>query len=147
MKKYLNRPVFLIYNSNKIMKTNKTINLSFISMVILIIILEGVIPNIFTIWNLIPILIYYFLFKNWIKYRNKTLVKFSLILNGIFLIIFPLVVNVMRAFDIQWFKTWSSTSAIIFIFIPLYAILFSIIPAITQVVFISKLKHKNKTGL
>jgi hypothetical protein len=49
----------------------------------------------------------------------------------LFLIIFPTFSGVMWIFDIEGTKSGSSTAGLIFIFVPILAFVFSLIPYIT----------------
>ena len=88
--------------------------------------------NLFLIWNLLPVVAFYFITNQYFKSWNKLLIlpKICLIFLGLFLIIFPTLVSIMWIFDIEGTSSSSSTSGLIFLFIPLWAFVFSLIPFI-----------------
>lgn len=110
----------------------KNLTLIIILIVSAIIIIVAVGFNLFLVWNLLPIVVFYFVSK---KYFNnwsvlKTFSKICLILLAVFLIIFPTAICTMWIFNIGEIATGSSTAGLIFIFIPVSAFVFSLIPYI-----------------
>lgn len=124
------------------MKKIKALEIIFIAIAIFIVASEGVKPNYFTVWNLLPILAFYFLLKNGLPFWKNTKIKITLILTGVALLLFPVAVHVMWLFDMGKTKTGSSTAGLIFIFIPSFAFLVAILPALVQLVYVFILKNK-----
>src|SRR3972149_438773 len=94
----------------------------FLSFAILIYFLEGVALNPFAIWNASPLLISYFLYSRGLTLNSRpviigfafyTIISLGLLLFG----------HLAWYFDWQGTKTGSSTSGLIFIFLPLYAVI------------------------
>jgi len=86
-------------------------------------------------WNILPVMLYYFLFKNGIPFRDKRLVKITLGITGFLMLFLPLYSH------LDWvMSSHGSTEGLAFIFIPLWGILFSIIPAVVQLVYVQRLK-------
>lgn len=104
------------------MNKNKALILSTILCSLYIVFTEGGSPNMFTIWNLSPIFLCYFILKNSFKEKNKSSrwnsICFTLTTVGS-------IIYVHTAWWQNWqeIKTGSSTSAIIFIFLPIYSII------------------------
>jgi hypothetical protein len=121
----------------------KTLEIVIITIALFIVISEGVTPNFFTVWNLLPILVYYFLLKKGLPFWKNIIIKITLFLTGITLLLFPVIIHLMWAFDFGETKTGSSTSALVFIFIPVWALLFAFLPITVQLIYISKLKNKS----
>ena len=111
----------------------KNLTLIIISAISAIIVAFAVGFNYFLIWNLLPALTFYFItkkyFNNWNLLKNSS--KICLIFIVLFLIIFPTFSGVMWIFDIEGTKSGSSTAGLIFIFVPILAFVFSLIPYIT----------------
>ena len=85
---------------------------------------EGVNPGIFTLWNLLPIVIGYFVLKY--SFVNRTsfvssLPGFGYLILGIG---FSLLTHAAWLFDWGETQTGSSTSGLMFIFIPVFSIVF-----------------------
>ena len=102
---------------------------------------EGVAPNVFTAWNWLPLFISYVIFKT--AKTSKSLPNETAAIG--FLIgsmTLSLFFHSMWLFDIGGSKTGSSTSGLIFIFIPIY----SIVPGIVGY-FIGKHFGKRKVGI
>ena len=103
-----------------------------ISVISAIIVTIAVGLNSFLIWNLLPAVAFYFLtkkyFNNW--YVLKIFSKICLILLLLFLIIFPAYASFMWIFDIGATQSGSSTAGLIFIFVPFWAFVFSLLPYI-----------------
>jgi len=110
----------------------KDLPLVIISVVSAIIVTIAVGFNFFLIWNLLPAVAFYFLtkkyFNNW--YVLKIFSKICLILLLLFLIVFPAFASFMWIFDIAGTQSGSSTAGLIFIFIPFWAFVFSLLPYI-----------------
>jgi hypothetical protein len=110
----------------------KNLPLIVISVVSAIIVTIAVGFNFFLIWNLLPAVACYFLtkkyFNNW--YVLKIFSKICLIFLLLFLIVFPVFASFMWIFDIAGTKTGSSMAGLIFIFIPFWAFVFSLLPYI-----------------
>jgi hypothetical protein len=100
--------------------------------------------NYILIWNLLPAVAFYFItkkyFNNWKVLKISS--KICLILLVLFLIIFPTISAVMWIFDVEEAKSGSSTAGLIFIFIPIYAFLFSLIPFI--ILISMGIRHNNR---
>ena len=110
----------------------KNLTLIIISVISAIIVSTAVGFNLFLIWNLLPVVAFYFITKNYFNnwYALKIFSKICLIFLLIFLLIFPTLISIMWIFDIGETKTGSSTAGLIFIFIPIWAFVFSLIPYI-----------------
>ncbi|MEW8351156.1 MAG: hypothetical protein AB2689_04935 [Candidatus Thiodiazotropha taylori] len=82
---------------------------------------EGVTPNMFTIWNLLPVLVAYLLFKRAAEKR-----KIGTISGAIgFLVVgigFLLFAHLSWLFDWGGTKTGSSTAGLIFLFAPIWSL-------------------------
>ncbi|MEW8206310.1 MAG: hypothetical protein AB2770_14250 [Candidatus Thiodiazotropha taylori] len=83
---------------------------------------EGVTPNIFTMWNLLPVLATYMLFKGAAKRRRirTTLGAVGFLVFGVGLLLF---VHLAWLFDWGETKTGSSTAGLIFLFAPVWSLL------------------------
>lgn len=103
-------------------KVQKTWAVIFLLLAILIYYLEGIAFNPFALWNASPLLISYYLVSKGIRINSKpvligfvfyTIASLGLLLFGHF----------AWYFDWQGTKTGSSTSGLIFIFLPVYAVI------------------------
>ena len=85
---------------------------------VFIVIAEGVTINIFTLWNLVPIVICYYLFRLAIKENRVALyggaIGYTLL--GVGLLLF---IHAAWYFDLDGTSTGASTGGLIFIFIPI----------------------------
>ena len=88
----------------------------------IVVITEGVKPNLFTVWNLLPVIYCYLLFRKAISNSSITMIGGSVgfALTGIPLLLF---VHAAWFFDWEGTKTGSSTGGLIFVFIPIYSII------------------------
>lgn len=86
-----------------------------------VVIAEGVKPNVFTVWNLFPILICYFVLKMATSNGSRASLwgSIGLTFSGIGMLLF---VHAAWLFDWGGTKTSSSTSGLIFIFLPVYSL-------------------------
>ena len=92
----------------------------------LIVLAEGVAPNLFTLWNLVPLFISYLLFAVAI-YKKNTGLLVGAIGYSLFGIGISFVGHTAWYFDWYQIKTASSTSALIFIFLPVFSLIIGIL--------------------
>lgn len=119
--------------------------MGFTIMAIVIYYLEGILINPFAIWNASPLLISYLLVSKSIEQDSK-LIFIGFVLFTFISLTLSLLGHFAWHFDWQQTKTDSSTSAILFIFIPVYAIILGGVGYILGL-FIGKLKFINKSDI
>jgi hypothetical protein len=97
---------------------------------------QGWPPGPLALWNLVPVILYYPALR---YFRRRGIrgaaVKVSLAVFSLCLLGIPTAAHLAWAADFQATRTGSSTSALIFVFIPLYAIVLSIVPFLVALFF------------
>ena len=88
--------------------------------------------NYFALYQLLPIVVFYiFQIKVFAKIKRITTAFFvCYILSILILLTFPLTAQIMWHFDISCLASKSSTSGLLFVWLPIYAILPGIIPCV-----------------
>lgn len=99
--------------------------------------------NYFALYQLLPIVVFYLFQVKLFKGVSSTSLKICYLLAIIILLAFPLLVQLSWYFDLFSFKSKSSTSGLIFVWLPLYALL----PGLLPCVIASWIKSKNKSKL
>lgn len=89
------------------------------------------------LWNLGPVTAFYYMFKKGLPYMRSISLKVTLSLSAPGLVIIPLIEHLELMYE-RIFGGGSSTSAIGFIFMPLYGLLLGLIPAI---IYLLKLEN------
>lgn len=97
--------------------------------------------NIFSVYQLLPILTFYFFQVKVFNKGRGLLLKVCYILTILILLVFPLLAQVSWYFDINRMATKSSTSGLLFVYLPIYAILPGVLPGIVASIFKSKNQH------
>ncbi len=119
--------------------------IGFIFIALIIYYLEGILINPFAIWNASPLLISYLLVSKSIEQNSKP-IFIGFVLFTFISLTLSLLGHFAWHFDWQQTKTGSSTSAILFIFIPAYAIILGGVGYVLGL-FIGKLKFINKPDI
>jgi hypothetical protein len=119
----------------------KKLEIVFIAIALFIVVSPGVLPSIYTILNLIPIALYYFLLKNGLPYLDKPIIKGTLLIAGISLVLYPVVMHLLWATGYYVMRSDDLASSVLtFYFTPLSAMAVALIPAIVQLFYINRLK-------
>ena len=79
------------------------------------------------IWNMMPIIAFYFMFRKGLPYLKSRLLLLTLILAGLALVLVPVLFCLTMLYQ-RIFGGGTSTSAIGFMFVPLYALMLGLIP-------------------
>lgn len=90
------------------------------------------------LWNLGPVSAFYFMFKKGFPYRRSVLLKVTLGLSAPGLLILPLIEHMELMYE-RIFGGGSSTSVLSFVFMPLFALLLGLIPAIVYLLKLEKI--------
>ena len=101
---------------------------------------EGVLFNPFAFWNMTPLLISYFVFKAALKNQSIS-ISYSSIGFGIGCLLIIVFFHLAWLFDWGETKTGSSTSGLIFIFIPIIAIISGVIFSVLGLIWGKLLKR------
>lgn len=99
--------------------------------------------NYFALYQLLPIVIFYiFQVKIFSKIkRADTASVICYVLSVLILLLFPLAAQIMWHFDINQLASKSSTSGLLFVWLPIYALLPGIIPCIVAWIIQSRVKN------
>jgi hypothetical protein len=95
------------------------------------------------LWNLGPVSAFYFMFKKGLPYMSSISLKVTLCLSAPGLVIIPLIGH-LELMYIWIFGGGSSTSALGFIFTPLFGLLLGLIPAIIYLLKLEKFVNELK---
>ncbi|WP_125931867.1 hypothetical protein [Thiosocius teredinicola] len=93
-----------------------------VALAIFVVVAEGVSPSIFTVWNLVPVMVAYFAFKGASTSGSRKILLGAIgyAFTGLALLLY---VHVAWLFDIDGAKTGSSTSGLVFLFFPLWSLI------------------------
>lgn len=94
---------------------------------ILVFILLGI--NFFSLYQLIPILIFYIFTRTTFKHINGFYIKVCYSLSVIAFLLYPLAMQIGWYFDINEMASGSSTSALLFVYLPIYSTVLGIVPS------------------
>lgn len=97
--------------------------------------------NYFSIYQLLPIVLFYISQVTVFRDINSWSIRICYALAIICLLIFPLFTQLGWYFDINKMASKSSTSGLLFVFLPIYAILPGILPCVIAWVIKSKNNH------
>ena len=94
--------------------------------------------NVFSVYQLLPILIFYFFQVKVFNKSEGSVRKVCYILAFLILLVFPALAQISWYFDINHLASKSSTSGLLFVYLPIYAIIPGIVPCIVAWIVKSK---------
>ena len=86
--------------------------------------------NYFALYQLLPIVVFYLFQRSVFRYMNSTQIKVCYIFAILILLIFPMAAQLAWYFDINKLASKSSTSGLLFVFLPIYATLPGLLPCV-----------------
>lgn len=86
--------------------------------------------NYFALYQLLPIVVFYLFQRSVFKHVTSTQIKVCYVLAILTLLIFPIAAQLAWYFDVNKLASKSSTSGLLFVFLPIYATLPGLIPCL-----------------